>query len=190
MNKFRLLFLCFVCVLPVLASGGEAGEAAHHGIEWMKLLQQAFNTVLFFGLIFYLIRKPAAEFFSGRLRHIKESLEMAEKSRQEAKSRLAEIESKMQNLESELKQIEEQAHLDAEREKERIQEAAQKDVERILQQAREEVEFRKRRAITELKQFAVELSFQHAEADLQKQLDAGTRQRLREDFVHSMEAKL
>ena len=75
-------------------------------------------------------------------------------------------------------------------EKERIQEAAQKDVERILQQAREEVEFRKRRAITELKQFAVELSFQHAEADLQKQLDAGTRQRLREDFVHSMEAKL
>jgi len=186
--KHKALLLLLMLGLPVLAAGLPAeGHAA--GIDWKGLTFQTINTLVFFGILYALLRKPAAEFFRSRLASIQSALELAEKSRQEAKTRLKEIEGKMVQLEEELAQIEQQAHRDAERERERIQETSRQESERIVQQARLEVEYRKRLAIQHLKEYALELGFSLAEQEIQANLDEPTRQKLIEEFLLELGAK-
>ena len=184
---FMLLWVGFVCSAPVFAAGG-GEEGGHHGFDWLHFAQNAVNTGLFFLILYLLLRKPFKEFFSKRLADIKEALDLAERSRDEAKLRLTEIEEKMTSLETELKDIEEQAHLDAEREKERIQEATQNEVDRILEQAKSEIDFRGRQAVQTLKAHAVELSFELVKKELESKCDAKTSKQLLDEFVNEMGA--
>jgi F-type H+-transporting ATPase subunit b len=186
--KHKALLLLLMLGLPLLGFSAQA-EGHGAGIDWKSLAFQTINTLVFFAILYALLRKPAAEFFRSRLASIQSSLELAEKSRQEAKARLQEIEGKMVQLEEELAQIEQQAHRDAERERERIQEASRQESERIVQQARMEVEYRKRLAIQQLKEYALELGFSLAEKDIQAKLDDNTRQKLIEEFLLELGAK-
>ena len=174
-KKFgRLLGLTLtVSCLPIWAAGD-----GHHGFDWGNFAAHVINAAIFFGTLYWLLRKPVSAFFSQRLKTIREDLDLAEKSRKEAKKRLDEIESKMASLQQELEQIENQAREDAERERQRITEEAKREAERIIEQARAEVENARRQAILELKAYTANLAMEEAETIIRETISDEERKQL------------
>jgi len=182
-KKIMKLVPVLVLAAPVLASGEE------HGFNPVMFAAQWFNTLLFFGGLAYLLKKPLGEFFANRVAAIRASLELAEKSRAEAKLKLDEIEAKTTELPRELEKIAAQAAADAEIECERILSLARQDAERILNQAKAEVENRQRESLAELRAFLADLAVAEAEKIIRETLSDKERARLFAEFTERLEAR-
>lgn len=165
--------------LPALAAGG--GE--HGGGGHVPLIPQTVNVILFFGLLWLLIKDPVKEFFANRRKHIRESLELAEKSREDAKMRLDEIEQKMARLDEELREIETRAKAEAEQEKARIETAAKEEAERIVEQAKAEVEQLRREGLAQVRAFITDLAVAEAEKTIRDTVTEEERRKLFKDFA-------
>lgn len=166
-----------------------ASEGGGHGFDVVEFIARLVNTVIFFGVLYYFLKEPVKGFFSKRLSDIKEALELAERSREEAKKRLQEIDEKLANLDRELEEIEQQAREEAEKEKQRITQQAKSEADHILAQAKAEIEQIKRRAIADLKEYVTDLSLEHAEAGLKERLTDEDRNRLFSDFTSKLGAR-
>ncbi len=175
-----------LCAMPLLAS--EGGESVHLS-PVVEYGAKTLNFIIFAWILYYFLREPIRNFFVGRLSRIKESLELAERSREEAKRRLEEIESKMSTLDSELAAIETQAREDAEREKQRIHDEARRESQRILDQAKAEIENMQRHALMDLRHFVVELAANDAESRLKTKLSAKDKTQVFEEFSSYLGAK-
>lgn len=169
---------------PLFAAGG--GE--EHGFDMVQFVAKIVNFLLFFGLLYYLLRKPVANYFSNRVQVIQNNLKLAEKSREEAKRQLDEIQNKMAELDREISEIETVAQKEAERERERLKEEAVKEAERIVAHARVEVDTMKREAIQSLKAYASGLAIDEAEAMIRKAVSDSDRKRLFAEFSQKLEA--
>jgi len=181
-----LLWVIGLVSMPALAAGG----SGDHGFDWVYFIAKVLNTLIFFGVLYHFLKKPVAKFFTGRLQQIKQSLELAEKSREEAKQRLDEIETKMKHLDQEIADIEQQARQDAEAEKQRIQAQAKKEAERIKAQATAEIEHMKRQAILDLKAYVTTIAMDEAETALKKAMTTQEHKRVFKEFVDRVGAKL
>ena len=174
-------------VLAALLLVGSPLYAAEGGT--LDFVARIINFLVFFGGLFYLVKKPIGDFFINRLTDIKESLALAEKSREEAKKRLDEIEAKSANLDKELDEIGEQAKQEAERERTRIHNQAKMEADRILEQARLEVENMKRESISKLKANLADQAIKEAETLIKDTMTGDERQRLFGDFNKRLEAR-
>jgi F-type H+-transporting ATPase subunit b len=187
-HKVKVLFVLLLTALPLMAGG--SGEEGHHsGFDTHFIYAQILNFVLFFGLLGYILKKPVQEFFSGRVATIRESLAVAEKSREEAKRQLDEIEAKSANLDSELADIREQAVKDVAREKERLLALAESEAVRVREQAETDIENMRREAQHELKRFLANLAVKEAENVIRNTMTDEERNKLFVDFTSRLEAK-
>lgn len=181
-----MIVLCFsLCAMPALASEAAGGHEFDKGVFFAQVL----NVGIFTWILYFFLRDPIRNFFVSRRAHIRESLELAERSREEARVRLEEIEKKMASLEGELAGIEEQARQDAEREKQRIHEAAQSEAERTLAQAKAEVENMQRQAMLELRRYAADLAINGAIARIESDLTDKQRKAVFDEFVEHLEVQ-
>ena len=122
----------FALPLTSLAAGGGDGSE-HHGYNYVHMMFQTFNVIVFFGTLAYILKSPIGGYFSNRVQAIREALAKAENSRETAKQRLDEIESKMSNLDREVAEIESKAKEELEREKASLEAAAKEDAARIVE---------------------------------------------------------
>lgn len=183
-NKGFVWVFLLTLATPLLAAGGGDG----HGFDVMYFIAKVVNFLIFFGLLFYVLKKPVAKFFSERLATIQKDLKLAEKSREEAKRQLDEIQEKMAELDKEIAEIETSAKAEAERERNRIREEARAEAERILEQARTDVATMKRDAIKDLKSYVSGLALDEAEAIIKKTINDADHQRIFAEFSKKMEA--
>lgn len=167
-----------------------AGDGGDHGFDLMYFIAKTVNFCIFFGLLYFLLRKPISNFFSTRLETIQENLRLAEKSREEAKRQLDEIQAKMAELDKEINEIEVNAKAEAERERARIQEEAQKEAERIVEQARLDVATMKRQAVDDLKTYVSNLAMDEAEAIIRKTINETDQKRIFKEFSQKLEANV
>jgi len=187
----RKVIMGFVWVIlltlatPLFAAGG----GGDHGFDTAKFIAKVVNFLLFFGVLFFLVRKPIANFFSQRVQTIQDNLKLAEKSREEAKRQLDDIQAKMAELDHEISEIETVAKKEAERERERLKAEAEKEAERIVAHARVEVESMKRDAIQSLKAYAAEMALDEAETMIRKAVTESDHQRLFAEFSQKLEAR-
>ncbi len=180
-----IVFFFWLSATPVLASEG----AADHGFDVVEFIARIVNTVLFFGVLYYFLKEPVKGFFSNRLSDIKASLDLAEHSREEAKTRLGEIDAKLASLDQELEEIEKQARKEAEKEKERINQQAKSEAEHIMAQAKAEIDNIKRQAIGDLKKYVTDLGIEKAEAVLKDSLTDKDRNTLFSEFTTKLGAR-
>jgi len=176
-------FFC-LSALPVMAS-----EGGGHGFDMVEFIARIVNTAIFFGILYYFLKEPVKGFFSKRLSDIKEALELAEHSREEAKKRLGEIDAKLASLDQELEEIEQQARKEAEKEKERINKQAKSEAEHIMAQAKAEIDNVKRQAIADLRAYVTDLGIEKAEAVLKESLTDKDRNNLFSEFTTKLGAK-
>lgn len=116
------------------------------------LIPRTINVVIFFGFLYFLLRKPVRDFFTERLARIRSSLEKAAREKDEAQERIKTIDARLAQLDSEVARIKETAREEAVAERERTAAQTQMEIEKIRETVKREIEAAKQSALIELRQ--------------------------------------
>ncbi|NOT62326.1 MAG: hypothetical protein HOP19_19130 [Acidobacteria bacterium] len=153
---------------PILLSGA--------GAWWLPIVSKAFNLTLFLAVMYFLVRKPAREFFATRLAEVRAALNQAAKEKAAADAKMTELGVRMSKLDAELADIRHQSVREAEAERQRLETETKADAEKLRTLAAREIEGAKQSALVQLREFtaekAVELAEQMIRKDLTPQDDA------------------
>ncbi len=148
--------------------------------------------VLNFGLlavgVFFIAKKPVAQFFSTRAKDIEEELGALEQKKAEAEKTLAEYEARFRNLEQESKQIVEDYIKQGEDAKKRIIAEAGAQADKLEDMAKRNIQQEFKAAKTALQQEIVEKAMGRAEAVIKKSIKAKDQDRLVDEYLKKVEA--
>jgi F-type H+-transporting ATPase subunit b len=161
----------------------EEGEGARGFLGVPGLVWQLLNLGLFLGLLWYFLRKPAADFFGNRKAGIAAVLVKADDDRRRAEQLAAALENRLASIETELKNLKDAARRDAEAEHAALLAKSQTDADQILSKTRADLENRVRAARAELTAFAGDLSVDLARELLQKNVTAEDEKRLLQEGI-------
>lgn len=140
---------------------------------WFELTAKIFNAIVFFGFLFWLLKKPVADALRSQRENLVLQLEDAELKEKEAVERLHQIEERMAGLKDEVEEILKKTDEAANREKQRILNQAKLEADKIQRIAEREIENRFRTARDELRKYMTDLAVENAEAILLEKM--GTR---------------
>jgi F-type H+-transporting ATPase subunit b len=163
----------------------EAGDKK----EGRELLYKFINLSLLVAALAYLLRKPVADFFSGRSASIRKGLEEGRKALEASQAQLKAVEEKLQHLEEEIAAFKASAGREMEAERQRLKLAEAQEAEKILQAARAQTEVALRAAKVELKSYAAEQAVELAEAIIRGRLDEAQQKKLVGEFLADVERK-
>lgn len=134
------------------------------------VVSKAVNLVIFLGLLYFLLRKPAREFFATRLAEVRATLQQAAKEKEAATAKMAELDARLSRLDAELAEIKSQAQREAVAERERLQAEAQRDADKIRATSHREIESAKQIAMSDLREFAATKAVDLAEQMICREL--------------------
>ena len=140
------------------------------------------NFIIFVAVLYYFLRKPAAQFFRDRTLRISRELAQARADREEARAKLQQIESRLNRLDDEIQELNIRAAAEADAEEARIRVAAQADAEKLQALARREIESATNVARLELKAFAAAQAAELARTIIRREITDGEHHRLIENF--------
>jgi F-type H+-transporting ATPase subunit b len=131
-----------------------------------------FNVIVFFGILFMLLRKPTRTFFTERFAQIRASLEKAAKEKAEAQSHIQSIDARLASLDAEAVKIKETAKQESAAEVERLKAQTNAEIEKIKETAHREIESAKQIALVELRQYTAASAVSMAEQLIRKELSS------------------
>ena len=170
----------FVALVVSDTEGGGGGLLSVNG-------GLAFWTVLTFLLLLFLLSKfawkPILSSLKQREDAIKDSLEQAEKAKDEAKQILAQNQNSLAKAEEESKKIIEQSRVFAENLKEQLLKESKEQAQKLVSDATAEIERKKNAAFDELKNQIADISIQAAEKILKENLDADKNKKLVDKYI-------
>lgn len=126
------------------------------------VLWKTANLLLFFGLVWWLLKKPFSSFFGERRAEIGKALARAEEDRARAEALAAQLSSRLAQIETELSNLKTAARKDADAEGAALLAEAEAEADRIVQRTTGEIESRMRRARAELTEYAGDLAVEMA----------------------------
>lgn len=171
----------YFALISVLAAGGGGGGllSVNQGL--------AFWTTLTFLLLLFLLRKfawkPILTALKQRELAIKESLEQAEKAKDEAKKILLQNEANLAKAEEESKKIIEQSRLYAENLKQQILNESKVQAKKLLDDATSEIERKKIAALDDLKMQIAQIAVDAASKIIKENLDSEKNKNLVQDYI-------
>ena len=131
-----------------------------------------FNVIVFFGILFILLRKPVRTFFTERFAQIRASLERAANEKAEAQSRIQAIDLRLANLDAEAAKIKVTAKQESAAETERLRTQTNAEIEKIKETAHREIESAKQVALVELRQYTAASAVTMAEQLIRQELSS------------------
>jgi F-type H+-transporting ATPase subunit b len=143
--------------------GHSLGRGAQFGV-------QAFNFLLFAGLLALLLKGALSSAFKARTKELEDKLSQAERDKAEAERQIGDLEARMAGLQQELEGIMAKAGEEAQAEKGRILESARAEAVQILAQTRAEIEAQQRQAEAELRALVADLVVSGAARRLEAQV--------------------
>ena len=87
-------------------------ENAHGFLGVPSLVWQLLNLGLFLGLLWYFLRKPAADFFGNRKADVAKALAKADEDRRRAEELAKELQARLASIETELRHLKDAARRD------------------------------------------------------------------------------
>lgn len=175
--------------------GDHATQAGGHGAEHQEKLYFGFipawilkliNMLLFFGILFYLIRKPIGGALADRRQQINTNLAEAAARKQKSSQLASDIEARLSQIEGEVASIMNRAREEGERQKRELIAAAEEEAKKILAAAQIEVDTKMKSARAELTAYARELATQRAQQLVQANLTDADRKRLFAESVREV----
>ncbi|MBI2886378.1 MAG: F0F1 ATP synthase subunit B [Chloroflexi bacterium] len=148
------------------------------GINIPGLVAQIVNFLLLFFLLSRFAFKPILNMLDQRAQRIKESLEAADRVRQEAAQSQVNIQSQLDAARREGQAIIEQAARAAEQLREEVREAARREAEAIVARAKADFDLEREKAIEELRRQFADITILAAEKVINESLDRARHQRL------------
>jgi F-type H+-transporting ATPase subunit b len=188
---FHSLSKSFITYLPLIAvlflygglvyasSGGEGGAAGHeaaagHGGETtarlLDLLYRSINFIIFFGVLFFLLRKPLKQALADRRDSIQKELQDLEAKKEEATRAFQALGKRISNIKEEREAILAEYKAEAEKEKQKIIENAQKTASRIIDQSQITIQQEMQKANQALRQEMSDMAVRMAEDLLKKNI--------------------
>ena len=155
-----LLAALLLCV-PALAA-----EDGHSNVTLWK----AVNFAILFGLLYWLLRKPARKYFASRSAQIREGIDEANKAREEAEERAAEMERRLGNLEQEIEKLRENARQEMAAEDARLQAETERSMARMQKLAEQEIASASNQARKQLRAYSAELATELAREKVRQRM--------------------
>lgn len=165
-----------LCSLALLLSS--EGAETHLFLGLPVVVWKTANLVLFFGLVWWLLKKPLATFFGERRAEVAKTLERAEENRRRAEALAAELSARLSQIETELSNLKAAAKRDAEAEHAALLAQAEDESGRILARTKGEIDSHVRHARSELTGYAGDLALEIARDLLVRQVTAEDQRRL------------
>lgn len=174
------LSFAFIALVASETEGGSGGLLSVNG-------GLAFWTVLTFLLLLLVLKKfawkPILSALKQREDAIKDSLEQAEKAKEDARKILSENQNSLAKAEEESKKIIEQSKLFAESLKEKMITESKEQAKRLIEEASAEIDRKKNAAFDELKNQIAEISVNAAEKILRENLDAQKNKKIVDKYI-------
>ena len=120
----------------------------------VDFLGKVVNSLVLFGGLAFLLRKPVKALLAKRTADVGESLRQADAGRSEAEARAGTSKAKLAGLAAEVGRLKAEAEVEGRRETGRIAEAAALEAERLKKFTRQELDAQVRGSIGELKAYA------------------------------------
>lgn len=155
------------------------------GLELWRFM----DLLIFMVCAFYLHRRfgrPIREALRTRSEGIKRELTRAQEERHHAIAKLAQVETRFAELDAEIASIKERAKVEAEAERERINQASEQEIAKIREQAKREIESAGKTARHELRRFAAMESVRLAEEILKIEIGPDDDARLTSQSVREL----
>lgn len=153
------------------------------GISWYGLISQIVCFGVLLVLLFGFAYKPIMRMLDERSNRIKESMEQAERIKEETARAEEMVKAQIEVGRKEGQAIVAQASQVGERVKEEARQEARKEVESLIARAQAEIEREREEAIEQLRQEFVDLALLAAERVINKSLDREVHRRLIEQVL-------
>ena len=148
------------------------------GINWQLLVAFLINFLLLFGILMAVGYKPILKLLDERQAKIRESLEMAEKIKDQTSRSEEQIKAAVETARKEGQVIIGQASQIAEKIKEEAKDGARKEADAIISKARDEIKLERDKSIAELRSEFSNLTVLAAEKVIKESLDASKHRKL------------
>lgn len=172
--------------LALLALGSEGGSGSLIDINPGLI----FWTVVTFILLLLILKKvawkPILTALDQRETAIKESLEKAEKAKEEAQRILYENQASLSKAEEESRKIVEQGRIYAEKLKEQMLKDSKEQAQKILSEATAEIDRKKEAAFGELKSQIADLVIQTTEKVLGETVDKNIHKKITDKYINEI----
>jgi F-type H+-transporting ATPase subunit b len=168
LSLYSLLFV-FLTSVAYASSGGEGG---HEGNKWFEFAWKTLDFIVLVGFLYWLLAAKIKDFFVGRRKEIKESLDKSAQQKAEAEGKYREYSEKVDKASAEIDGIFEMIKAQGVTEKQKIIEDAEKVARKLKEDAQARIEQELKKASDQLKTEAVLLSSQVAEEILKKNITA------------------
>lgn len=149
-----------------------------------------FWTIVTFLILMFILKKvawkPILTALDQRETAIRESLEKAEKAKQEAQKVLDENQANLARAEEESKKIIDQSRSFAEKLKEQMIQESREQAQKIINDATAEIERKKESAFNELKGQIAEIAVQAAEIILKENVNKETNKKIVDNYIREI----
>ena len=156
------------------------------GLTDINVALSVYTAVTFLLLLFVLGKfawGPILHMVEQREKTIKDSLEGAEKARQEATAAAAESRAALEKARNETAELVRKNQAEIAAAKAELMAAAKKDSEELLVSARKTIAEEQRQAVAQVRTLAVDLAIAAAGQLIQSQMDAGQQKKLVEEYL-------
>ena len=165
-------------ILVLASEGGSLIDVNPGLIFW-----QAITFILLLLILKRLAWKPILSALSQRENAIKDSLEKAEKAKEEAQKILQKNQASIANAEEESKKIIEQSRNYADKLKDQMLKESKEQARKIIEDASSEIERKKEETFNELKTKVAEIAIQAAEKILDENLNKDSNKKLVDKYL-------
>lgn len=173
-----------------IADAAFAASGGGHGNHWQNTdTFRIINFLVLAGLVFFLIRKPAAQFLGDRIKGIQEQLKELEQKKIEAEKKLAEYTRRLADLSAESDQIIDEYRRQGESMRENILKAAEAAAAKLESQARRNIENEFKKARVELEMEIMEKAISRAETMLENNITDKDQERLVGEYIDKVVIK-
>jgi len=149
-----------------------------------------FWSIVSFGILLFLLKRFALpgvlEMLEMREKKIKDSLDQADRLKQEAQQLLSQYEAKLKSVHEEGRAILEKARMQAQHQLEENERRMEQETQRMLADARSEIERDQQQALQEIRRTAVDLTLLAAEKVLARSLTDADHRRLVDEAVREI----
>ena len=183
MKVFSILILMFLFPSLALAAGG--GE--HGAIPVKAILIQALNFSILVGLLAYLLKKPAKDFFSSRGESFHEHLRKAEEAKERAETKKRTIKDRLESLHATAGDSTAKAKADAEELRHKIVEDAKTLAGKLKIESERTAQHELEKAVATVRDELIEAAMTSAEKNLATKVDATEQRRLQSEFVDKLQ---
>ena len=195
----RALVILLLLFVPLMAfaqhaeggHGESSGGGEHHeeSAKWLGMPAWPFrlvNMLLFFGLLWYLLKGPIGKALADRHAKVRAEMEEARARRAKADQLASDIEARLRQIEADVRAIHERAQADGERQKRELIAAAEAEGQKILAAAKSEVDARVKHARQELTEYAGQLAADRAEQLVRESITDADRSKIFAESVREV----